>query len=394
MVAKILRSTSFLITRLALTPSFSESSLTVMPSEMVISRLIGGGPAIDSRRRCGRRIFSSARAVALLRRGWDAGPDARGAADRRSAAAGPGSMRRRESDACGRGRRPSGTARTSGRAGRTPVWLPAAGRDEWDLDRSAGREPATTPADRGTPGRGGAGCAGIAGRGGLLQAWQHIGARRNHGPRGRLTGKRPRLVARRESAGGGVAGRRHAACAGASGRRGDSGGLGAAARQCRARRRAAPAADDRLAWRRKHLSGRARPGAGPGSGLAAGSPVAATRLHWRRSGWAGRGAAARGGSGRGDVVRTRPAAGSAVRKRRTHAARLARRAAVAGSPARRPVRRRFHGQTRARALQPAARRCRRRVVYRRGFGSGSRGSARQLHCVRRRHRPRIGSRMP
>ena len=43
MVAKIFFSTSFLITRLALTPSFSESSLTVMPSAMVISRSMGGG---------------------------------------------------------------------------------------------------------------------------------------------------------------------------------------------------------------------------------------------------------------------------------------------------------------------------------------------------------------
>ena len=59
MVAKMLRSTSFLITRLALTSSFSESSLTVMPSEMVISRLMGGGPESTCRRPVGRRIFSS-----------------------------------------------------------------------------------------------------------------------------------------------------------------------------------------------------------------------------------------------------------------------------------------------------------------------------------------------
>ncbi len=41
MVAKIFLSTSFLTTRLALRPSFSESSLTVMPSEMVM--LLAGG---------------------------------------------------------------------------------------------------------------------------------------------------------------------------------------------------------------------------------------------------------------------------------------------------------------------------------------------------------------
>ena len=45
MVAKIFLSTSRLITRLALTPNFSDSSLTVMPSAMVISRSMGGGAA-------------------------------------------------------------------------------------------------------------------------------------------------------------------------------------------------------------------------------------------------------------------------------------------------------------------------------------------------------------
>ena len=50
MVAKIFFSTSFLITRLALMPSFSDSSLTVMPSETVISRSMGGGAASCSRR--------------------------------------------------------------------------------------------------------------------------------------------------------------------------------------------------------------------------------------------------------------------------------------------------------------------------------------------------------
>ena len=50
MVAKIFFSTSFLITRLALMPSFSESSFTVTPSEMVISRSMGGGAAASLRR--------------------------------------------------------------------------------------------------------------------------------------------------------------------------------------------------------------------------------------------------------------------------------------------------------------------------------------------------------
>ena len=56
MVAKMPRSTSFLITKLAFTSSFSESSLTVMPSEMVISRLMGGGAAA-SRRDLGPQYF-------------------------------------------------------------------------------------------------------------------------------------------------------------------------------------------------------------------------------------------------------------------------------------------------------------------------------------------------
>ena len=58
MVAKMPLSSSFLITRLAFTSSFSESSLTVMPSEMVICRLMGGGP-LSAERRIGRSIFSS-----------------------------------------------------------------------------------------------------------------------------------------------------------------------------------------------------------------------------------------------------------------------------------------------------------------------------------------------
>ncbi len=56
------------MTMLAFTSSFSESSLTVMPSETVISRLIGGGPEGVWRRVDGRRIFSSwLRAAVALR---------------------------------------------------------------------------------------------------------------------------------------------------------------------------------------------------------------------------------------------------------------------------------------------------------------------------------------
>ena len=59
MVAKIFFSTSFLITRLALTPSFSESSFTVTPSATVISRSMGGGSNCCSRRETGRSRPSS-----------------------------------------------------------------------------------------------------------------------------------------------------------------------------------------------------------------------------------------------------------------------------------------------------------------------------------------------
>ena len=67
MVAKMPRSTSFLMTKLAFTSSFSESSLTVMPSEMVMSRLMGGGAA-NSRRVCGRRILLFRLALAIAAR--------------------------------------------------------------------------------------------------------------------------------------------------------------------------------------------------------------------------------------------------------------------------------------------------------------------------------------
>src|ERR1017187_7726758 len=63
MVARMLRSINFLMTMLALTSSFSESSLTVIPSVTVISRLTGGGPEAVWRRVEGRRILSSGSAL-------------------------------------------------------------------------------------------------------------------------------------------------------------------------------------------------------------------------------------------------------------------------------------------------------------------------------------------
>ena len=83
MVAKIFLSTSFLISRLAFTPNFSESSLTVMPSEIVISRSIGGGAAGSSlRSRTGRSlpsISNSRSRTRTRRRPWSRRPASVGA---------------------------------------------------------------------------------------------------------------------------------------------------------------------------------------------------------------------------------------------------------------------------------------------------------------------------
>src|SRR5579883_558715 len=130
-VAKMLRSTSFLITRLALTSNFSESSLTVMPSEMVMARLMGGD-------------------LARLAAGWPGAgfslpaPLADRAADeprayRGGGVAGPVEAPHRRPTAGGRsgawaaGRRDGPGLRVWHPGG--PRWV---GRGEWGRDRSAG----------------------------------------------------------------------------------------------------------------------------------------------------------------------------------------------------------------------------------------------------------------
>ena len=150
MVAKMLRSISFLITRLALTSSFSESSLTVMPSEMVISRLMGGGPA-STWRRCGRRIFSSSCRSRGCGRDGRLSPG-RPRAGSTGGGASPAPCGRARWDAAGAVRPATRRGAPGGHVRDAPPW---AGRDEWVRDKSAGREPGALGA-LGIPGRGAA----------------------------------------------------------------------------------------------------------------------------------------------------------------------------------------------------------------------------------------------
>ena len=219
MVAKMPRSISFFITSAAFTSSFSESSLTVMPSEIVISRLIGGGPA-STCRRCGRRIFSSS----LRSRGcgrpppgrWSPGRPRAGCSDRRRRshsglhATARGGMLRTRSTGTRHGR-----SRT--RAG-TPAWLPSAGRDGWVHDKSVGREPARWALSE---------LRGAAAR--ALPAWKDEAVRASPPDRDAAAPPAGPRAAPRASArccmGGGAIGM--PACGrGDSGRRGASGGRG------------------------------------------------------------------------------------------------------------------------------------------------------------------------
>ena len=203
MVAKILRSTSFLITRLALTSSFSESSLTVMPSEMVISRSMGGGAAGSSRRdgiRSRPSSSSIAMAVArdglrgmtaLLLRRWNGGGlDAEGRRGMHWTRASTGAAVHRQAPVRAFRVRASGLA----------------GQDESVHDKSVGRERATMAATAfrdEAPARRASDEAAM-----LLQTRHHVGTRRHHGPRGGLTGKsRAHLLAQRHVGRRGLAGR-------------------------------------------------------------------------------------------------------------------------------------------------------------------------------------------
>ena len=223
MVAKIFLSTSFLITRLALTPSFSESSLTVMPSEI-------GDLAVDR-----RRLASLARGargpeqLPLLARLAVEPGRACPAGGRRVSVGGavPGGDAAARCGCIGRASRiarPGPAGRRARRRAHT------AGRDGAGPCRSAGREPARWPA--GAPGTAGAAAAGRARPDcGLRESGDQIRPRRHNGPGGGLAGQ-VRTAARRN--------RRH----------GRSGGAGSRRRGCcRGRRGSGPAASGR------HLGG-------------------------------------------------------------------------------------------------------------------------------------------
>ena len=182
MATKMPRSISFFITSAALTSSFSESSLTVMPSEIVISRLIGGGPGIHVpalrpqhllffhalarlRPRTGRcrrdvraalppeaarvRAPCAPREVGCCGRG-PPGRRARGAPGRTPGlvtSGWPGRIGSAINRLAGHRRRRrlgnSGTRRTAAR----PAW-PDAARSAWRPDRDAAEPPVARPAGR------------------------------------------------------------------------------------------------------------------------------------------------------------------------------------------------------------------------------------------------------
>ena len=153
MVAKMPRSISFLMTRAALTSSFSESSLTVMPSEMVISRLMGGGPASTWRRvRAQDLLFLDALArLAALGRLSPGRP--RGCST--GGGASPGPMRAAATwDAAGAADRRG--VRRAGAPGRTPGrgHHRLAGTNGTAINRLAGNGRAGRLGNSGTRGRG------------------------------------------------------------------------------------------------------------------------------------------------------------------------------------------------------------------------------------------------
>ncbi len=163
MVAKMPRSTSFLMTRSAFTSSFSESSLTVMPSEMVMSRLMGGGPAFDvPALRPERSLFFGTLATAARARASRRGGRARGFDRRRRQAGFHAGHAKWDAAAADRrgasGSRAAGTRRAAG----------ALARD----DRLAGAD--------------GTAINGLAGNGRTAAAWERRdAARRAHAGHGR-----------------------------------------------------------------------------------------------------------------------------------------------------------------------------------------------------------------
>ena len=191
MVAKILRSTSFLMTRAVFTPSFSDSSLTVMPSPIVISLLIDR-QRLRLEARLGRAKLALGIALAIFN------------ADRGAAFALKSPLRFRRNRLSGfRTKRRGRVHRTaSGTTHRATAHRTAArtARTVRAADHRTAR-PAGPRPKIGWPGLGDGGpllrhprsrdATGGTGRGpGLLNTRDKVGTRRNDGPRGRLSGQR------------------------------------------------------------------------------------------------------------------------------------------------------------------------------------------------------------
>ena len=185
MVAKIFFSTSFLITRLALMPSFSESSLTVMPSETVISRSMGGGAAALL---APRRAFEVDPLPVPDRdddRARPAWPDAAAAVRWESAWPARRAAAKWDAACCGRRHAP---ALQAGAADTGTTHDRLAGTNGAAIDRLAGNgrraasRHARTSCLRLSLARRWTGLL-------LLQPRHHVGTRRNHRTRRRLSGK-------------------------------------------------------------------------------------------------------------------------------------------------------------------------------------------------------------
>ena len=290
MVAKILCSISFLITRLALTSSFSESSLTVMPSEIVISRLIGGGrrqPGVWRPAREDCLLRASRRAAGLpCRRAWpDGGAAAQWAEEWRfpgaSASDAWGAGRRGGADPAGRPERQAGAAheRLAGTNGPAVERLPGSRRG---TSRSARRAASPARPD----------WARLL----LFQPLHNIRPRRHHWPSLRLASERGRVRRTRRD---GRPGRQSECWASEPGRAAES------AHQAHALQKEPRASS--LA--EPHAAGRGSAGVGPGcdqyvGGICGGRFWIRLRRRWEAGGGPGRsGRRTRGRSGKLPALR-------------------------------------------------------------------------------------------